>query len=134
MTIQEPSAPIRTPPVLLRRSKDDRVIGGVSGGVGRYLGVDPVVLRIAFVILAFSGAGLLIYLVGWIAIPEEKEGDAVGPAPQAAGMRGRSILGALVIVAGCLLLISQFIPSFDNYLWPIALCGVGVYIMFGVRQ
>ena len=42
--------------VVLRRSRDDKVIAGVAGGLGRYLGVDPVIIRVAFVVLAVSGA------------------------------------------------------------------------------
>jgi phage shock protein C len=49
---------------LLRRSREDRVIAGVCGGLGRYLEVDPVLLRIALVILTVSGGlGVLLYLV-----------------------------------------------------------------------
>lgn len=63
--VSDPSANADRPR-LLRRSRDDRVIGGVCGGLGRYLGVDPVLLRIAMVILAIAGGGgILIYLVAW---------------------------------------------------------------------
>ena len=54
-----PSAPPRK---RLERSRADRVIGGVCGGLGDYFDVDPVIFRIAFVVLAFvGGAGLLLY-------------------------------------------------------------------------
>jgi len=60
----------------LRRTRDDRVIGGVCGGLGRYLGVDPVLMRIAFVILAFAGGGgILVYLIAWVLIPAERPGE-----------------------------------------------------------
>jgi phage shock protein C len=49
---------------LLRRSRDDRVIAGVCGGLGRYLQVDPVLLRIALVILTVSG-GLGVLCTSW---------------------------------------------------------------------
>ena len=66
---------------LLRRSTD-RVIGGVCSGLGRYLGVDPVLLRIAFVLLALAGGGgIVLYIVAWILIPEEKPGEDVGSVP-----------------------------------------------------
>lgn len=56
----------------LTRSRDDRVIAGVCGGLGRYFGLDPVLLRVAAVILVlFGGTGLLAYLILWIVIPEE---------------------------------------------------------------
>ena len=56
----------------LRRSQSERVIAGVCGGLGRYFGVDPVWFRLAFIILAIGGgAGVLFYVISWIAIPEE---------------------------------------------------------------
>jgi len=62
--------PAARPP--LRRSRTDRKVAGVAGGLGAYLGIDPVILRILFVVLAiFGGSGLLLYLVAWLLIPEE---------------------------------------------------------------
>lgn len=55
------------------RSKKNRIIGGVCGGIGEYLKVDPVLIRLAWVIGALMwGAGILAYLVAWIIIPEKK--------------------------------------------------------------
>ena len=58
----------------LYRSKEDRWIGGVCGGIGEYFGIDPIIIRLLF-LLAFLGwgAGLLIYLLMWIIVPENKE-------------------------------------------------------------
>lgn len=57
----------------LFRSTDDRVLGGVSGGIASYFGTDPVVIRVLFVISIFlGGAGLLVYLILWIITPEAK--------------------------------------------------------------
>ena len=55
------------------RDPDNRVLGGVCGGMGAYWHIDPVILRIIFV-LAFLGfgVGLLIYILLWIVIPEAK--------------------------------------------------------------
>ncbi len=56
----------------LYRDPDHRVFGGVCGGMGAYFSMDPVVLRIIFVVLFFvtSGAALLAYLILWIAVPK----------------------------------------------------------------
>ncbi len=56
----------------LYRDPDNSVLGGVCGGLGSYLGIDPVILRIIFVILLIVGHGVwgLVYLVLWIAIPK----------------------------------------------------------------
>jgi phage shock protein C len=60
----EPPPPPPPPPDggqrVVRRSRSERVVAGVCGGIGRYLGVDPVLLRIAFVILALAnGLGVI---------------------------------------------------------------------------
>jgi len=56
----------------LRRSSGDRMIAGVCGGLGRYTGIDPVVFRITLAVLAvFGGAGLLLYAIAWLLIPDD---------------------------------------------------------------
>ena len=57
---------------LLRRRVNDRVIGGVAGGLGDYFNVDPLLFRIGFVgLMIFGGAGLVLYLIGWLLLPAE---------------------------------------------------------------
>jgi phage shock protein PspC (stress-responsive transcriptional regulator) len=58
------------------RSRDDRVIAGVCGGLGEYLGVDAVLIRIARGPRLAGGAGLLLYAIGWPAMPEAEPGAA----------------------------------------------------------
>jgi phage shock protein C len=125
----------------LRRSRDDRVLAGVCGGLGKYLGVDPVLIRIAAVILVFAGgAGILLYIIGWIAIPEELEaGAAVAPASTAEPAertRGAIILGFVFVVLGIFFLLDELWPDFLSwqYMWPIALIAVGVAIIVRQRQ
>lgn len=55
----------------LMRSRDDRMIAGVCGGIARYLSVDPVIVRIVFVLLAFSGVSFLVYPLFWVVMPQE---------------------------------------------------------------
>jgi len=52
------------------RNPDDSIISGVCGGIGAYLNTDPVLFRILFALLAFSGVGFFIYIALWIALPE----------------------------------------------------------------
>jgi phage shock protein PspC (stress-responsive transcriptional regulator) len=56
----------------MHRSTDDFIISGVCGGIGAYLNIDPVLLRILFVISAMFGIGLFVYVVLWIALPVAK--------------------------------------------------------------
>ena len=56
----------------LYRSRANRMIGGVCGGVGQYFNIDPTLIRILFIILVFLwGGGLILYLIMWILVPEE---------------------------------------------------------------
>ena len=57
----------------LRRSLANRMIGGVVGGLAEYLGIDPTLARVGYVVLSVISAGfpgLLVYLVLWMVIPE----------------------------------------------------------------
>jgi phage shock protein C len=117
-------------PRVLRRVKDDRVIGGVCGGLGRYLGIDPVLLRIAFVVLAIAGGGgLLLYIVSWILIPQEKGGEALGTMRPSAFDTTRLIVGGTLIALGMIVLLNLSIPRIGRYLWPLSLIAVGVAIL-----
>lgn len=58
----------------LRRSRRDRLIGGVLGGIAEYYDWDPVMLRIVYVIVSILSAGfpgILIYIAFWIVVPDE---------------------------------------------------------------
>lgn len=56
----------------LYRSEDDKILGGVCGGIAEYVGVDPVIVRLLWVIGALAwGAGILLYILAWVLIPEE---------------------------------------------------------------
>jgi len=80
-------------PRRLRRSSTDRMIGGVAGGLGRYFDIDPVLFRIAFVVLLFAGgAGILAYLGLWLVTPSDET-----PA-EGAGVRALAVVGGVVLV------------------------------------
>jgi phage shock protein C len=129
------SEPRRAEQRVLRRSRTDRVIAGVCGGLGRYLGIDPVMLRIAFVILLVTGgAGFLLYLIAWVAIPEQAEGEDLGPAPQPRGDLWW-LVGVGLIAIGGVLLIDRLIPWFDRIIAPLVLVAVGVAVLYrGTRR
>jgi phage shock protein PspC (stress-responsive transcriptional regulator) len=55
----------------LYRSRTQRILGGVCGGLGDFLGIDPTLIRLAWAFLSLTGAGLLFYFVAWLIIPEE---------------------------------------------------------------
>lgn len=53
----------------LYRSKKDRVVAGVCGGLAGYFDIDPIIMRLLFLIFLFAGFGLLIYIIAWIFVP-----------------------------------------------------------------
>lgn len=57
----------------LYRSKTDRLLGGICGGIGRYYDTDPNLVRIVWVVLTLLsvGVGVIAYLAAWIIVPEE---------------------------------------------------------------
>jgi phage shock protein PspC (stress-responsive transcriptional regulator) len=65
--------PTAAPYKQLRRPLDDRIVAGVCSGLGRYLGVDPVLIRVGFAILTVLtwGTALLAYPVMWFLMPDE---------------------------------------------------------------
>lgn len=64
-----------TYPSVLRRSLANRRIAGVCGGIGEYIGLDPTVVRVIYVLLSIFSAGfpgILIYVILWLVIPERE--------------------------------------------------------------
>ncbi len=100
----------------LRRSVTDRKVAGVAGGLGRHLDVDPLILRVAFVVLVFfGGAGLILYGACWILVPE----DGAARAPFNLDERSRSVALVVVGVIATLALIGDSWGAFW-FPWPLA--------------
>jgi phage shock protein PspC (stress-responsive transcriptional regulator) len=126
----------------LERSRDDRVLAGVCGGLGEYFGVDAVLIRIAALVLLFAGgAGALLYLIGWIAMPEAPEtrvGAATGGTPTHRPERtsGAVALGLLFVALGAFFLVDEIWSDFLawKYIWPIVLIAVGAAVLLRARQ
>ena len=113
----------------LRRSVTDRKVAGVAGGLARHLDIDPVILRVAFVVLSlFGGAGLIVYAACWILLPEE--GDT--KAPLGLDDRSRSIALILVGILGAALLVGRW-----DWFWipgPLILVGLVVWLLLSRRN
>lgn len=104
----------------LRRTRDDRRIAGVAGGLARHLDIDPIIVRVALVVLVFfGGSGLLLYCAIWLLVPEE------GSAAQPLGLddRNRNIAligtGALAAIAA----VGDFAGAFW-FPWPLVIIGL----------
>ncbi len=130
----------------LYRSTKEKMIGGVCGGMAEYFDIDPVLLRILFVVATFvGGSGILAYIICWIIIPERPVEVQTHPvaesgtqpaaspqslAPAANGLRGNAIAGIILIVIGGLFLADNFLPHFHfAQFWPILLIVLGAGIL-----
>jgi phage shock protein PspC (stress-responsive transcriptional regulator) len=138
----------------LYRSRRRRVIGGVAAGLGEYLNLDPILVRIIFIIVTLiNGIGILLYIILWIVVPEEplsvtygfdktekdKEGEKEKSenssaetkdfTPQQKGS-GRIAAGIILIGLGVIFLSERFFPYFDfEDILPLALIVVGIGLL-----
>src|SRR5918998_3155782 len=123
-----PGPPVRPP---LRRSRSDKVIGGVAGGLADYSGIDALLWRVGLVALALAGPGVPVYLLLWLLMPAGPPGDptAVARAPRAVGPRspvpGLTLAGLLIVV-GSLVLLSRLT---DWDVGPRIVLGTGLLVV-----
>jgi signal transduction histidine kinase/phage shock protein PspC (stress-responsive transcriptional regulator) len=115
------------------------VVAGVADGLGRYLGVDPLIVRIGFVLATLAGGiGVPVYIAAWLIMPAA---DSAEPRP--AGRHGRGVRSALqghgietalaigMVVLGGLLLIRELGVWFvDALVWPLTLAGFGAAVVW----
>ena len=117
----------------LRRSATDRKVAGVAGGLARHLDIDPVILRVAFVVLTFfGGAGLILYAAFWALVPEEDHERAAVDLDE----RSRTVALVALAVIAALALIGDSWGAFW-FPWPLvviaAVAGV-IWLSVGTRR
>ena len=120
---------------LVRRSRG-KLIAGVASGLGDEFGIEPNLVRLAFLVLAFAGgAGIALYAAGWIWMPRD---DAEGVPPPSRSTRRRSrsdwvqvaALGAVTL--GILLLAQRIgLGLSDALVWPVVLAAMGAALIVG---
>jgi signal transduction histidine kinase/phage shock protein PspC (stress-responsive transcriptional regulator) len=116
----------------LRRSRDDRLIGGVAGGVAGRLGIDPTVVRIGFVLGALaSGFGISVYVLGWLLLPAE--GDDSSIASRALhDFRGIALALAVVPAVVVVLVLASALGAgwLGSWLGALGIGGAGLVLVW----
>lgn len=129
-----PALQARTPRPTLRRSRSDRLVAGVAGGVAQHLGVNPLLVRLAFAGLSLAaGFGIIVYLLLWLLTPfEVADGPAKPALPrQVSKPEVRQVFGIGLLVAGVLLLLWITGLWFGAGLaWPVSLAAIGFAILW----
>lgn len=146
----------------LYRSVTDKMVGGVCGGLAEYFNIDPVIVRLIFVLaVIFGGSGIIAYIILWIIIPEKpyiitpfnqtqaaptgenpdyekkSENDQVNMnfQPQKSTSNRSIYAGAFLILLGGLFLLDNFIPHFHfGDFWPLILIGLGIAIILNAKN
>lgn len=108
-------------------SRENRLLTGVSAGIAAELAVEPLVIRLTFVVLAAAGgAGVLLYAVAWLAmVMVDTDEERPPPVPKGASEATR-LLGLGLVVFGLLLFMRGFGGFVDSVVWPLALFASGV--------
>jgi phage shock protein PspC (stress-responsive transcriptional regulator) len=134
----------RGPAPTLHRSRSDRKLAGVCGGLAAYLGIDPIILRILVVVLAlFGGSGLLLYAAAWLLLPDEGQSrselqkllDRDGNRPAAF-----TIVVTVLVIIGVLLAFSSVFdrhrfPGTGPDIWPlVAVGGIAALVWYNRRH
>jgi len=142
----------------LYRSRDERMIGGVCGGIAAHFNVDPTIVRLVMAVLVLvQGIGIVLYLLAWLLVPLEGReavtpgetaregaeemasqarslGESVGKAVGSDTSKAAVILGiALVLIGAVFLLKSLGVTLFGwvnwGVIWPIILIGAGALLL-----
>jgi phage shock protein PspC (stress-responsive transcriptional regulator) len=106
------------------------VLAGVAGGLAEYTGVDPVVFRVLFAVLTlFGGAGLLLYLVGWLFLPDEGQRYSAAESLVGRGRSGSSTAEAALLAGAAFVLGILLIRGDAGDLALLAVVVIGIVLI-----
>lgn len=118
----------------LTRAVDGRLLGGVAAGLARHLGIDPVVVRLAFMALSVGGMGIAVYVALYFFVPAEPEGTeqrATGePESRRKGRDISQLVAYVGLAAGLGFLFLLFGGVFDPLLWFLVFGTLGGVILW----
>jgi phage shock protein C len=137
----------------LYRSRDNRMIAGIAGGLADYFNLDVSLVRLFWIMaIFFGGGGILAYLIAWVVIPEadsfayknqpdEMPGAESNPAePKTVVVETTAVhpdkekklssVGVILIALGLIFLFKDSLPwHMVKFLWPVALIGLGLFLL-----
>lgn len=130
----------------LYRSREQKMLGGVCGGIAEYFDVDVTLVRLICLLAIFSGFGLIPYIIAWIIIPEnpyQLKGKIIDEEPKTGEEqdnvvetedktnKANEVLGWVLVILGVLLLLNRLLPWLSfKIIWPVLLIIIGLGILF----
>ncbi len=126
----------------ITRSKSDRVLTGVCGGVAHYFSIDPTIVRLIWIFFTlFGGSGLLAYIIATIMIPD---GNGYERFLNIDSLKSNPLWGILFIFAGIILFLqydhiffllwAAFWGNFLNMSVAFMLLGIGIYLLYNRQR
>ena len=127
----------------LQKSRTDRMIDGVCGGIAAYFAIDATLVRIVWVLMTlFGGSGVILYIAAMIIMPKEDSAPAQEPPAEKKKQNDSRFWGVLLVVIGLFWLLGNLgIPVWHHwwgfpwhFAFPLLLILAGVAFLFGGRS
>ncbi len=117
------------PPKTLRRSTEHRVLGGVSAGLARYLRIDPVIVRIAFIVSLFvGGIGVVAYAAAWLLVPDDDDNTVLSSQRFRRSDDLTRVVGIVLVFFAAALVLGHWSWTGEVVL-PLLLVAAGVWLL-----
>ncbi|WP_405055755.1 PspC domain-containing protein [Kribbella sp. NBC_01505] len=123
-----------------QRSRSDRMVAGVCGGIGRAVGIDPVLIRVVMAVLIISGPGVIFYIAAWLLMPDERSDRSAAQGLLGDRVRadhpwlGPIVVGVAVFIAIATMSSFNFGRFVPGPLIVLAIIGVVAYHRKGGRR
>jgi phage shock protein PspC (stress-responsive transcriptional regulator) len=128
-TSDDTHAPPPEPTRRLTRRSYDRVLCGVASGLGDYFNVDPAIFRLAFIALTFfGGSGVVLYVLGWLFLPDNVTGKSLGDDLLRRVTSTRSPTRWIAIIVAAIIVINMIGATDGGVFWAVVLIAIGVFI------
>ncbi|MDL5155519.1 PspC domain-containing protein [Actinomycetospora termitidis] len=110
------------------RRQEDTKVAGVAGAIARRYALDPTLVRVAFVVWAIVGGGVLLYLLGWLVLPSDPADPVRRDRAFGAGHRGKA--PTLVVIATVIAAIATLAPAFSGRVMTLVALGVAAVAVY----